>query len=202
MKMPIPSKLKLVFYPVITGICILFSLLNDQLRMWWLRLSILSEPYIWVLIIGFFLLFPVIGMNIPIPQESLKKLKAHLIIRGLQERKYYNVFINLPLTMIFEELFFRGVLFVLLLELHLFSILSVIFFSSFIFSIYHFHTWSSFKDKWITLLFIGISFPLGIACAIVTYYLGFIGAILLHWWVVIWIFVFWSKKIQKITSSK
>jgi len=43
-----------------------------------------------------------------------------------------------------------------------------------------------------------LSFPLGIACAITVYYFGFIGAILLHLWVVLWIFMFWKKKIEKI----
>lgn len=90
------------------------------------------------------------------------------------------ILVFFPLTMIMEELIFRYYLVGFLINSLNLEIVSVLFISSLIFSLYHIHTWFSFKN--LTLLLINLLFPflMGIYLGFVLLNFGIIACILIH----------------------
>jgi hypothetical protein len=137
-------------------------------------------------ILLFFSLIILISMlgKIMIPNylgNSLKKFENHIMIKALIENDRYIVIIVFTCTMIFEELIFRGLIFVSLMEFGNLSQELAILANAFIFSLYHLHIWPTFHDKKITLVFMFVSGILGLVCGYFLFYFGYFGAILFHW---------------------
>jgi len=113
--------------------------------------------------------------------DSLKKFENHIMVKSLIENDMYIVYVVFTATMIFEELIFRGFILVSLIVLaRIPQDLSVVL-NAVIFSLYHLHTWPTFRDKKITIVFMLVSGLLGLICGYFLFSFGYLGAILFHW---------------------
>ncbi len=144
-----------------------------------------SDPFfILPFIIGFFLLL-LLGKLIEIfifNNENIEFMRKHDVMSALiNNNNRIVIWFFFPLTMIMEELIFRYYsIGFLIISLNL-GVVPVILISSFIFSIYHIHTWFSFKD--LTLLLVNLVYPflMGLYIGYVFLNLGIIPCILIHY---------------------
>jgi len=108
-------------------------------------------------------------------------MKQHDVIDSLIENKNKSVLIIFfLLTMVMEELIFRYyVIGFLLLQLRL-EVFWGLVISSVIFSLYHIHTWFSYKNVRITMIYIGYSFFMGLFLGYTLLTVGIFPCILIH----------------------
>ena len=117
------------------------------------------------------------GLNI----ESLEAIKKHDIIQVLTDKKNrLNTLLLFIITMIMEELIFRYYLISFLYHSQGLSIILALFISSLVFSLYHIHTWFTFKNVRILGIFLSNSFLLGFFLGYIFLSLGFFYCIILH----------------------
>ncbi|MHA1561259.1 MAG: CPBP family glutamic-type intramembrane protease [Promethearchaeota archaeon] len=90
------------------------------------------------------------------PQE----VSSLTFIDTIRRTDRYSLFVTYPLTLLCEEIFFRGVIFNLLLENT--TIFNAIFISAGIFGLYHIHILIAYRNPVITLVYIIYSFLLGL----------------------------------------
>ncbi|MFX1366430.1 MAG: type II CAAX prenyl endopeptidase Rce1 family protein [Promethearchaeota archaeon] len=122
-------------------------------------------------------------------------MRKHDVTNALIEgnnRKIILIF--LPLTMIMEELIFRYYLIGILINSLNLDDLSVIFISSLIFSLYHFHAWFSYKNR--TLLLVNLIYPflMGLYLGYMFLSFGIIFCILIHYLLVFYLYYNISKR--------
>ncbi len=110
-------------------------------------------------------------------------------------RHYLKIFMLFPMTLLFEELVFRGILHYLLAET--FGMWTYALLNAGIFALYHFHIYLSSRDLFLTSLFIYASGLLGWWLAIVFPYVGLIGVWGLHLLSVTLLYMGWILNHQK-----
>jgi len=122
-------------------------------------------------------LIDIFGFN----TESLELIKEHDVIQALITKKKRLVILSLfLLTMIMEELIFRYYLLSFLFHSLNLDFILVLIISSLFFSLYHFHTWFTFKNLRILGIFLIISFLLGLFLGFIFITLGFFICVIIH----------------------
>ncbi|MHA1930963.1 MAG: CPBP family intramembrane glutamic endopeptidase [Promethearchaeota archaeon] len=117
------------------------------------------------------------GFNI----ESLEAIKDHDVIQSLTDKKNrLSILILFIITMIMEELIFRYYLINLLFHTLDLSVVLVLIVSSLFFSLYHIHTWFTYKNIRILGIFLSNSFLLGLFLGYIFLNLGFLYCIVIH----------------------
>ncbi|MHA2180044.1 MAG: CPBP family intramembrane glutamic endopeptidase [Promethearchaeota archaeon] len=117
------------------------------------------------------------GFNI----KSLEAIKDHDVIQSLTEKENRGkMVIMFIITMIMEELIFRYYLISFLFNTLDLSVLLVLIISSLFFSLYHIHTWFTYKNIRILGIFLINSFLLGLFLGYIFLNLGFLYCIVIH----------------------
>ncbi len=109
------------------------------------------------------------------------------IIDALNQKDWNSLLFLFPITIFFEELFFRGFLFEFLNIF--FSSFALIFANATIFSAYHFHIYLTSKNLKITIIYIILSFFLGIFLSNFLPYIGIIGVWAFHLMVILYFYI-------------
>ncbi len=95
--------------------------------------------------------------------KVIEQMKNHDLVQSFINRNKKSVILfAFPLTMLMEELIFRFYMITYLLDIFHFNDLTVVFFSSFIFALYHLHFWFRFKNFRLFLSYFILSFGLGL----------------------------------------
>lgn len=170
--------LTIIIFDIILIIPIVFGLYNEYLCH-----NEFSYLIILIIIVGFLILL-LFGKLIELyayDEKSIQMMKQHDVIDTLIENKNKSVLlIFFPLTMVMEELIFRYyVVGFLLIQLQL-EVFWGIFISSVIFSLYHIHTWFSYKNIRISIIYIGYSFFMGLFLGYILLTVGIFPCILIH----------------------
>ncbi|TFG03395.1 MAG: CPBP family intramembrane metalloprotease [Promethearchaeota archaeon] len=134
----------------------------------------------------FFLILNVIIRSIIYNAQSLEAMTNHNVVNAfITNSNKYILLTYFPMIMIIEELIFRfyliGFLVITLdLEVNL-----AIFISSLIFSVYHVHTWFTYKNLRVLIMYLGVSFLLGLYNGYILISLGIIPCIVIHYGLVL-----------------
>lgn len=141
-------------------------------------------------------LIDIYGFNI----ESLEAIKEHDVIKALTEKKKrFNTLLLFIVTMIMEELIFRYYFISFLFHsLNLSTILALII-SSLFFSLYHIHTWFTFKNLRILGIFLSNSFLLGLFLGFIFLNIGFFYCIIIHSFIA---FIFYFNLVNRYFKKK
>lgn len=174
----IKKYLTITIIVIILIIPIMFGFYNE-----YLTYNVLIYYEILTIIVGFLILL-LFGKLIELyayDEKSIQMMKQHDVIDTLIENKNKSVLlIFFPLTMVMEELIFRYyVVGFLLIQLQL-EVFWGIFISSVIFSLYHIHTWFSYKNIRISIIYIGYSFFMGLFLGYILLTVGIFPCILIH----------------------
>ncbi len=143
------------------------------------------DPFLILLLLIGILVLIAIGKVIEIfifNKDNIELMRKHDVMNVLiNKNNRIVIWLFFPLTMIMEELIFRYYLIGFLSNSLNLELVSVIFISSVIFSLYHIHTWFSFKN--ITILLINLSYPflMGLYLGYIFLNLGIIPCILIHY---------------------
>jgi membrane protease YdiL (CAAX protease family) len=113
--------------------------------------------------------------------KSLEVIKEHDVIQALtQKEKIFRTLLLFIITMIMEELIFRFYLINFLFHTLDLNLALVLIISSFFFSLYHIHTWFTYKNMRILVIFLSNSFLLGLLLGYIFLNLGFFYSIIIH----------------------
>jgi len=113
---------------------------------------------------------------------SFEAIKTQDVLNALITRENKAIiWIFLPMIMVIEELIFRYYLIGFLLKQVGLDVILAILISSFIFSLFHIHTWFRFKNLKILFINMGDSFLLGLFNGYILLTLGLIPCILIHY---------------------
>jgi len=154
-----------------------------------------------LLILGFSLLLFIgkiinfFGFN----NYDIELMRRHDVINAFINSNRIVLWIFFPVTMIMEELIFRYYLISFLATtLQLKLILSILI-SSIAFSLYHIHTWFSYKSQAILLINLSYTLLLGFYLGCLFYTLGFIVCILIHYLIALYLYYnLYRKNFRKI----
>lgn len=136
-----------------------------------------------IIILGLFLLLLIgwiinsFGFN----KVDIELMRNHNVIQALINGNNINLWFFFPITMIMEELLFRYYLLSFLALTLQIEITTSILTSSIGFSLYHIHTWFSFKNSKILLINLSYTFLLGLFNGYIFFTLGFIPCIIFHY---------------------
>ncbi len=174
----IKKYLTIIIIIIILVIPLIFGLYNE-----YLYCNIFNYYIILIMIVGFLILL-LFGKFIELyayDDKSIQIMKQHDVIDTLIENRNKSVLIIFfLLTMVMEELIFRYyVIGFLLLQLKL-EVFWGLVISSLIFSLYHIHTWFSYKNVRITMIYIGYSFFMGLFLGYTLLMVGLFPCILIH----------------------
>ncbi len=176
----IKKYLTIIIVIIILIIPIVFGFYNE-----YLTYNVLTYYEILTIIVGFLILL-LFGKLIELyayDEKSIQIMKQHDVIDTLIENKNKSVLLVclfFLLTMVMEELIFRYyVIGFLLLQLKL-EVFWGLFISSLIFSLYHIHTWFSYKSLRISIIYIGYSFIMGLFLGYILLMVGIFPCILIH----------------------
>ncbi|UYP44717.1 hypothetical protein NEF87_001002 [Candidatus Lokiarchaeum ossiferum] len=112
-------------------------------------------------------------------------------IKGIRNRDLYAVFIQYPLTLLFEELLFRGIFYALLSNIT--PIIFIVLINASVFGLYHIHIYITSKNVRISSIFIIFSFLLAVPLGLVFLYYGVIGCWIFHLISVTYIYLRWNS---------
>ena len=136
-----------------------------------------------VLILGSFLLL-LIGWVInsfSFNKKDIELMKNHNVVNALIGGNEIILWVFFPITMIMEELIFRYyILSFLALTLQIERAISILI-SSLVFSLYHIHTWFTFKSSKILLINISYTLILGLFNGYIFFMFGIIPCIIIHY---------------------
>ena len=136
-----------------------------------------------VLILGSFLLL-LIGWVInsfSFNKKDIELMKNHNVVNALIGGNEIILWVFFPITMIMEELIFRYyILSFLALTLQIERAISILI-SSLVFSLYHIHTWFTFKSSKILLINISYALILGLFNGYIFFMFGIIPCIIIHY---------------------
>jgi len=136
-----------------------------------------------VLILGSFLLL-LIGWVInsfSFNKKDIELMKNHNVVKALIGGNEIILWVFFPITMIMEELIFRYyILSFLALTLQIERAISILI-SSLVFSLYHIHTWFTFKSSKILLINISYTLILGLFNGYIFFMFGIIPCIIIHY---------------------
>nr|WP_162306778.1 CPBP family intramembrane glutamic endopeptidase [Candidatus Prometheoarchaeum syntrophicum] len=111
-------------------------------------------------------------------------------ITALKGNHKYSLYFLFPITLLFEELLFRGIIFNFLLSY--FTPFFTILISAGIFGIYHIHILILSKNNALGLIFIIFSFFLGLILGKIVFYFGILGCWVVHLLIVSYIYLRWN----------
>ncbi len=111
-------------------------------------------------------------------RKQIHDVSSLSFIITIRRMDRYSLFVTYPLTLLCEELLFRGVIFNLLFEST--SIFNAIFLSAGIFGLYHIHILIAYRNPVITLVYIIYSFLLGLLLGRVVLYFGILACWAIH----------------------
>ena len=154
-----------------------------------------------LLILGFSLLLFIgkiinyFGFN----NYDIELMRRHDVINAFINNNRIVLWIFFPVTMIMEELIFRYYLISFLATtLQLKLILSILI-SSIAFSLYHIHTWFSYKSQAILLINLSYTLLLGLYLGYLFFTLGFVVCILIHYLIALYLYYnLYRKNFRKI----
>jgi len=174
----IKKYLTIILVVIILIIPIVFGFYNENLTY-----HELNYYVVLIIIVGFLILL-LFGKLIELyayDEKTIQIMKQHDVIDALIENKNKSVLlIFFILTMVMEELIFRYyVIGFLLIQLQL-EVFWGLFISSVIFSLYHIHTWFSYKNIRISIIYIGYSFFMGLLLGYILLTVGLFPCILIH----------------------
>ena len=116
-------------------------------------------------------------------------------ITALKGKHKYSLYFLYPLTLLFEELLFRGVIFNFLLNSS--TLILAIFISAGIFGIYHIHILIASKNKALGFIFITFSFFLGLLLGKIVIFFGILGCWVVHLTIVSYIYLRWNQILKQ-----
>lgn len=111
-------------------------------------------------------------------KKQLHDVSSLAFIVTIRRKDRYSLFFTYPLTLLCEELLFRGVIFNLLFEST--SIFNAIFISAGIFGLYYIHILIAYRNPVITLVYVFYSFLLGLLLGRVVLYFGILACWAIH----------------------
>ena len=155
------------------------------------------------IILGYLLLF-LIGLVINFfgfNQADIEKMSNHNVIQALINKNNVILWIFFPVTMLMEELLFRFYTLSFLSSTLEFTILLSVLISSIAFSLYHIHTWFTFKSQKILVVNLCYTFILGLIIGYVFFLSGIIPCILIHYSVVFNLYYIIYKKNFKLSDK-
>ena len=173
----IKKYLTIIIVLIILIIPIVFGFYNE-----YLTYNVLHYYVILIIIVGFLilLLFGKLMELYAYDDKSIQTMKQHNVIDTLIKNKNKSVLlIFFLLTMVMEELIFRY--YVIGFLLNFYSVIMAILISSIIFSLYHIHTWFSYKNIRISIIYIGYSFFMGLFLGYILVTVGLFPCILISW---------------------
>jgi membrane protease YdiL (CAAX protease family) len=135
------------------------------------------------LIAGLFIVFAVgeLADIYVLTKESLNYMKEHDVLQALiNKENRFLILVLFIITMVMEELIFRFYVIGFLAQTLGLSIPISLFISSIAFSLYHIHTWLTYKDIRISVVYISNSFLLGLFVGFIFITLGIIFSIIFH----------------------
>ncbi len=154
-----------------------------------------------LLILGFSLLLFIgkiinfFGFN----NYDIEIMRRHDVINAFINNNRIVLWIFFPVTMIMEELIFRYYLISFLATTLQLKIILSILISSIAFSLYHIHTWFSYKSQAILLINLSYTLLLGLYLGYLFYTLGFIVCILIHYLIALYLYYnLYRKNFRKI----
>ena len=141
-----------------------------------------------IVLISGILFFLIIGKLVEIycyNYQNVRLLRKQDVIKVLISKKNKIIlWVFFPMIMTIEELIFRYYLLGFLVITLKSEIILSLFISSLIFSLFHIHTWFSYKNFRILLINLGIPFFLGIYNGFILVNLGILPCIIIHYGVV------------------
>ena len=142
------------------------------------------------LILGFFL-FLLIGWGInsfSFNKTDIELMRNHNVIMALINGNHISLWFFFPITMIMEELIFRYYLLSFLASTLQMEITISILISSLVFSLYHIHTWFSYKSQKILAVNLSFAFLLGVFNGYLFFTLGIIPCIIIHYLIAFYLY--------------
>ncbi|MHA1584959.1 MAG: CPBP family glutamic-type intramembrane protease [Promethearchaeota archaeon] len=194
------EKIKVLLVPVaiIMGTCILIFV--TRLKSYWLGFNAVwidfsSYSYMqWIvlsaIIAGFFLLNEIIT-HFFIVNEKIDISKA-TFIKNKRDKNWGAVFGYYPLALLFEEILFRGILGGLEYEYLNAPGWLIVLLNGLIFGLYHIHIYFSTHNIRLTLLYVVLSFGLGLLLCWQLPYWGVLGCWILHLVIVTLFYMRWN----------
>ncbi len=187
--------------PILAALTLTFSLTLSPYREYWVQPFVNINFFRILLFLCLIAIVSLLG-RMMIPNylgKSMIKFENHIMVKSLIENDTYIVYVVFTSTMIFEELIFRGFILVSLLELAHLSQESAVILNAIVFSLYHLHTWPTFRDKKITTVFLLVSALLGLICGYFLFSFGYIGVIIFHW---LSVFLIYRNLVSMILEKK
>ncbi|MFX1281569.1 MAG: lysostaphin resistance A-like protein [Promethearchaeota archaeon] len=148
-------------------------------------------------LIGLFINF--FGFN----QADIENMRNHTVIEALINKNNVILWIFFPVTMLMEELLFRYYILSFLSSTLEFTILLSVLISSIAFSLYHIHTWFTFKSQKILFVNLSYTFILGLILGYVFFMSGIIPCILIHYLVAFNLYyIIYKKNFKQVDKNK
>ncbi|MFW9818580.1 MAG: type II CAAX prenyl endopeptidase Rce1 family protein [Candidatus Thorarchaeota archaeon] len=168
-------------------------------------LCVWDSLFILLVVMGFVLLIT-LGKLIEIfifNNDNIELMRKHDVMNALiNKENRIVIWLFFPLTMIMEELIFRYYLIGFLINSLNYEVISVILVSSVIFSLYHIHTWFSFRNLTILLINLGYPFLMGLYIGYIFINLGILPCILIHYILAFFLYFNLYKRYFKTKSNK
>ena len=143
------------------------------------ELSLLTILYVIIGLILFLILNKII-INYGYTNKSIEAMRKQDVINAFINNNKINLLLIFPMIMINEELLFRYYLIGFLIDQLKYGVIMAMIISSLLFSLYHIHSWFTFKNVRILMLNLVYSFLLGLYNSYVVIILGIFPCILIH----------------------
>ena len=147
------------------------------------------DVYVVLILIFGFIIFFIMGKLIEIyayNDNRIEVLKKNDIINAfISKKNRIVIWIFFPIIMIIEELIFRFYIIAILINQVELEALVAVFISSLVFSLFHIHTWFSYKSLRILLVNLIFPFLLGLFNGYIFLTIGIIPCIIIHYIIVL-----------------
>jgi len=147
------------------------------------------DVYVVLILIFGFIIFFIMGKLIEIyayNDNRIEVLKKHDIINAfISKKNRIVIWIFFPIIMIIEELIFRFYTLIFLVNQIELKALVAVFISSLVFSLFHIHTWFSYRSLRILLVNLIFPFLLGLFNGYIFLTIGIIPCIIIHYIIVL-----------------
>ncbi len=141
-----------------------------------------------ILIFGF-IIFLIIGKIIEVYAYNDDRIgvikKQDIISAFISKKNLVFIWVFFPIIMIIEELIFRFYIIAILINQVELEALVAVFISSLVFSLFHIHTWFSYKSLRILLVNLIFSFLLGLYNGYIFLTMGIIPCFIIHYIIVL-----------------
>lgn len=147
------------------------------------------DVYVVLILIFGFIIFFIMGKLIEIyayNDNRIEVLKKNDIINAfISKKNRIVIWIFFPIIMIIEELIFRFYIIAILINQVELKALVAVFISSLVFSLFHIHTWFSYRSLRILLVNLIFPFLLGLYNGYIFLTIGIIPCIIIHYIIVL-----------------